>query len=534
MEHGAPAPPPPAETARRRPKTALPARAPGRVWAGAGALGLAAAVAAYLVMPGKPPAEPGGAEFDGDPVLADSVAASVDGREDRVQGLSVLEIDGEETRTLVGGTTGAGEAVSEETRFETGSVFKVVTAMTLADLAESGGTSPDRTLGEVFGDLDFASPATAEITLEELASHRSGLPRIPAEATAAGVATPFTVTDPYRGMPPVEESLAAAVPAQGEPEWSYSNFGYAVLGAALAEESGTAYPRLVRERIFDPLGMDDTVMRGAGIDGLPDDAAPPHAVPGKRTEPWRSQDYLPVGIGTWTTAGDLERFLRAVMDGTAPGAAAAEPAHRGPAPESRIGLGWITTDFGDGVEVVQHGGGTYGSTAFIGFQGERGVIVLSNSFAADAAVIGPRLMGAPDVPPLSASPATSPVWGLAATLPLVLPPPLLALSLMLRRRTLVGQRPLDRLRVVSMTAGTAAVLAAALVTGDWVAAPPVVWAASAGAVVAAAAVGAWRWPRAAVEAGRWRWLHVAFFCLSASVSAAVALTAADALLAAYG
>ncbi|GAA4940773.1 hypothetical protein GCM10023224_23160 [Streptomonospora halophila] len=527
------APPPPAPAPARPRRTPTP-RAPGRVWAAACVLGAVAAVAAYLVMPGKPPAS-GGPELTGDPVLADSVAATIEGREDRVQSLAVLEVDGGRTRTLMGGTTASGESVTAQTPFETGSVFKVVTAMALADLAADGGTSLDRTLGEVFPDLGFASPATADITLEELATHRSGLPRIPAETMLAGAATPFTLTDPYRTMPPVLESLAAAVPAQGGDEWTYSNFGYAVLGAALAEESGTPYPRLVRERVLDPLGMDDTLMRGADLESVPEGAALPHATPGKRAEPWKAPDYLPVGIGTWTTAADMEKLLRAVMDGTAPGAAATEPIHDGPSAESRIGLGWLTTDVGDGADLVQHNGATYGSTAFIGFRGDRGAIVLSDSFTADAAIIGPRVLDAPDVAPLAASPrAGSTALGLAATLPLVLPPALLPVMLMLRRRTLVGQRPLDRLRVVSMTAGASASLLAALVVGDWVSTPPAVWAASVGAVVAAGAVGVRQWPGLATEAGRWRWLHTAFFCLSVLVSAVVTLTAADALLAAYG
>ncbi|WP_186356246.1 serine hydrolase domain-containing protein [Streptomonospora sp. PA3] len=501
----------------------------------AAAIGAAAAVAAYTVMPGTPPPPAGGPGFEGDPGVQDSVAASIEGRENRVQGLSVLEIDGEQTRRLVGGTTGGGSAMTAQTPFETGSVFKVFTAMTLADLAADGETSLDRTLGEVFGHIEFASPRTAAITLEELATHRSGLPRIPPAGMAAGVLTPFTLTDPYRGLPPIEESLAAVVPARGGPEWSYSNFGYAVLGAALAEETGIPFPRLVRERVFAPLGMDDTVMRGADLEGLPEGAALPHATPGKRVQPWKAEHYLPVGIGTWTTTADLERFLRAVMDGTAPGMAAIEPARDGPVPETRIGLGWLTTDFGDGVEVVQHSGATYGSSAFIGFQGDHGAIVLSNSFTADASYIGPRLLGAPDVPPMAESPTVpSTALALATTLPFVLLPAVLPLALMLRRRTLVGQRPLDRLRVVSMTAGASALLLAGLMVGDWVATPPALWAAAVGAVAAAAAVGVWFWPRLATEAGRWRWLHVACFILSLAASGALAATAAHSLLTVYG
>ncbi|QBI55634.1 serine hydrolase domain-containing protein [Streptomonospora litoralis] len=530
----APSPAPPPDTSKH-PRRPLPRRAPGRVWAVAGVLGAVAAVAAYLVMPGKPPEPSGAPEFTGAPGIADSVSATIEGREYRVQGLSVLEIDGGETRSLSGGTADGEKRVSAETPFETGSVFKVFTAMTLADLAADGRTSLDRTLGEVFPDLAFASPEFADITLEQLASHRSGLPRMPAEGLAAGAVTPFTLTDPYGGLPPVRDSLAAAVPLPGQPAWQYSNFGFAVLGAALAEETGTPFPQLVRERIFDPLGMDDTVMRGAGLAGLPEGAALPHATPGKPVEPWKAEPYIPAGVGTWTTAADLERFLRAVMDGSAPGMSATEPAHGGPVDETRIGLAWLTTDFGDGVELVQHSGATYGSTAFIGFQGDRGAIVLSNSFTAEASLIGPRLLGAPDVPPMAESPtATSVAAGLGATLPFAVLPPLLAVTLMLRRRTLVGQRPLDRLRVVSMSAGTSATLLGALVIGDWVATPPAVWAAAVGALVAAAAVGAWYWPRIPTEAGRWRWLHIAFFCLSVCVSGVVAVTAANSLVAVFG
>ncbi|MBX9386812.1 serine hydrolase domain-containing protein [Streptomonospora nanhaiensis] len=535
MEHtdvAAPAAAPSSPPPPRRPRAPRPERAPLRVWAAALAVGAVAAVAAHLVMPGKPPAEP--ASYEGDPRLAESVAGTVAGVEGQVQGLAVLRIDGGETAALVGGTRDGEAAVRADTPFETGSVFKVFTAMTLADLVADGETSLDRTLGEIYPDVDFASPEAADITLEELATHRSGLPRMPVEAMAAGTTSLFLGTDPYADLPPVERSLETTPLAEGQPEWAYSNFGFAVLGDALEEETGTPYHRLVRERVLDPLGMDDTVMRGADLEGLPEGAAVPHIAPGKRSEPWRNTEYLPVGIGTWTTAADLELLLRALMDGTAPGMSAVEPAHEGPNGETRIGLGWLTTDFGDGVELVQHSGGTYGSTAFVGYQGDRGVVVLSNSFTADAAFIGPRLMGAPEVPPLAESPMVPSVaYSLGCTLPLLLLPPLLALSLMVRRRTLVGQRPLDRLRIVSMPLGAFAVLLAALPLGEWVNTPPVLWSAAVGAVVAAAVAGGWYWPRVPVENGRWRGLHIAFFAVSVAVSGAVALTVAGALAAVY-
>ncbi|MDA0562762.1 beta-lactamase family protein [Streptomonospora sp. S1-112] len=536
MEHtdvAAPAAAPSSPPPSRRPRAPRPERAPLRVWAVALAVGAVAAVAAHLAMPAKPPAEP--VAFEGDPALEDSVAGTVAGVEGQVQGLSVLRVDGGETTTLVGGTRDGDAPVTVDTPFETGSVFKVITAMALADLAADGATSLDRTLGEVYPDVEFASPEAADITLQQLATHRSGLPRMPVEGTAVGSYSLFLGTDPYAGLPPVETSLESTPLAENQPEWSYSNFGFAVLGDALEEETGTPYPELVRERVLDPLGMDDTVLRGADLDGLPEGAAVPHIAPGKRSEPWRSAEYLPVGIGTWTTAGDLERLLRALMEGTAPGMAAVEPAHEGPNGDTRIGLGWLTTDFGEGVELVQHSGGTYGSTAFVGYQGDQGVVVLSNSFAADAAIIGPRLMGAPEVPPLAESPMMPGVaYSLGATLPMLLLPPLLAVSLVVRRRTLVGQRPLDRLRIVSMPLGAFAALLAAVPMGEWVHTPPAVWSAAVGAVAAAAVAGGWYWPRVPVENGRWRWLHVVFFAVSVAVSGALIATVAAALAAANG
>ncbi|WP_169805238.1 serine hydrolase domain-containing protein [Nocardiopsis trehalosi] len=504
-----------------------PAPAPLRVWGTALAIGAAAAVAAYLLMP----AGAARAELTGDPELTAAVAEAIEGREAQVQGLSVTVVDGDETRAVVGGTADGTAPITADTPFETGSVFKVMTAMTLADMVETGDTSLDRTLGEVFPDVAFASPETASITLEELATHHSGLPRMPLE-TGGGLVEAFTLKDPYRGLPPLEESLASAVP-QTRGEWAYSNFGFAVLGEALAREADTPYPDLVRQRVLAPIGMDGTFILGAGTDAIPAGAALPHSEAGARAQPWRAVPWAPAGIGTWTTTADMERFVRAVISGDAPGAAALEPVHDGPVPETRLGLAWMTTDFGDGVRLVQHSGGTFGSTAFVAVQDDRAVIALSNSMQVDTAYVGPHVMGAPAVDSVAEAPlAVAPGTALAMTLPLVLVPALLPVALMARRRTLIGQRPLDRLRVVSMPIGAAAVLLAALRTGSWVSTPPVVWALAVGAVAASAAVGAWYWPRIAGNAARFRWLHAALFAVSVAASVALGGVMVEALLAA--
>jgi hypothetical protein len=93
---------------------------------------------------------------------------------------------------------------------------------------------------------------------------------------------------------------------------------------------------------------------------------------------------------------------------------------------------------------------------------------------------------------------------------------------MLRRRTLVTQRRLDRLRVVSLSLGARAWLVAAQRVGSWAATPVSVWALAAGLVAAGITVGVWHWRRVPVEAGRFRWLHVPVFVLSVAFSLTLA------------
>ena len=98
-------------------------------------------------------------------------------------------------------------------------------------------------------------------------------------------------------------------------------------------------------------------------------------------------------------------------------------------------------------------------------------------------------------------------------LPLLLPPVLL-LALMIRRRTLIAQRPLDRLRIVSLSLGAVAWWVYTQRGGVWTDLPTELSALAAGVVATAVTVGAWHWRRVPTEAGRFRWLHVTVFVFS--------------------
>lgn len=507
---------------KRRPRS--PA-APGGVWLAALAVGVVAAVPAYLFAPDTPPPV---AAFEGDEALLAEVEALVD--PEAVQGVSVARFpvgDPGGVEWVSGGTADGTTPVDADTPFETASVFKVFTAMTLADMVENGETSLDRTLAEVFPDADFADPEIASATLEDLATHHSGLPTAPAEDPFRHYVLPSLVfSDVYKESAHPVDALAFTS-ANDKGGYEYSNLGFSVLGEALAAESGTPYPDLVRERVLDPLGMDDTVVAEGGV---PSGGAVPHIAPGTAVEPWHNTDYAPAGVTTWSTVADLARFLEAVTEGAAPGMSALEPVYESvsfpgaAADEAEGGFGdfdqglaWFLMDVPDHGLVAAHTGGSLGTVTIAAFDEDHAVVVMANSRTLDSVNLGLELLK-DDPGELPGSPGWMTVLNLVMTLLMVVLPPVLLISLMLRRRTLITQRLLDRLRIVSLSLGSLAWLATGQRWGDWQATPMVLWALGVGLVAAGITVGVWHFRRVPTEAGRWRWLHVPVFVLSVAFS----------------
>ncbi|QUX27555.1 beta-lactamase family protein [Nocardiopsis akebiae] len=303
------------------------------------------------------------AEESGDPGLLDRARPLLsEGVRDRV---SVVEVDG-------GRVSFAHFGADDGTGYEIGSVTKGMTGMLLAIAVERGEVTADTRLGELV-ELDGA-PA-ADVTLAELSSHRSGLPRLSPRLpdVVVSAAASYLGNDPY---PYDYDDLVAQVAAaelSDRGESHYSNMGTAVLGHALADAAGTDYATLLRERLLDPLGMDDTVLPDSG-DDLPEDAVQGYTDRGRRADPWLARAYAPTG-GVRSTPADMARFAGALLEGTAPGTAALEP-RWDDGPDRRIGFAWITQEHG-GTEVTWHNGGTGGFSSMVALDREGGRAVLA-------------------------------------------------------------------------------------------------------------------------------------------------------------
>ncbi|MGH3194793.1 MAG: serine hydrolase domain-containing protein [Streptosporangiaceae bacterium] len=218
------------------------------------------------------------------------------------------------------GVGGAGP----RTIFQIGSVTKVFTALLLADMAERGEvrlSDPAASYLPGRRSLPDGVAPVDPVTLADLATHTSGLPRLPRGLFWSALLNP---RDPYARYPAsrfVRAARQALRAGAGRSPYVYSNFGYGLLGCLLGQAAGTAYQTLVTTRICVPLGLPDTTYE---VPGPSRDRMAQGFQRGRAVPDWHLGALAGVGA-LYSTATDLARFLQACL------AAATTPATSPPA-----------------------------------------------------------------------------------------------------------------------------------------------------------------------------------------------------------
>ncbi len=259
-------------------------------------------------------------------------------------------------------------AITPDTAFEIGSVSKVFTALLLADTVRAGKVSLDAAVGAPF--------APSRVTYLQLATHTSGLPRMPADFTLSDPMNPYRDESLDRLVKSFDAVSSGLKPAPS----AYSNFGFAVLGQAVAGAWGRPYADVLAERVLRPLGMTDT--RLSWRDADPARLAPGHGETGTRVQ-WDLNAFAPAGALV-STSRDLAKLVQAGL-GLAPTPLQAvladtmQPRAPGGMPARQIGLAWQIERRGVST-LVWHNGATggYHSLVILEPAAKTGLVLLTN------------------------------------------------------------------------------------------------------------------------------------------------------------
>jgi D-alanyl-D-alanine-carboxypeptidase/D-alanyl-D-alanine-endopeptidase len=244
----------------------------------------------------------------------------------------------------------------ERVEFEIGSISKVFTGLLLAHAVHEGKLALTDTIALRLP-LKPKSEAIGGITLKQLASHTSCLPRLPDNLASAAEADPYAGYDNTKLFAYLfHAKLAAAPPCAAD----YSNLGFGILGVVLESAYGKPWATLVREKITAPLGMGDTVQ------ALSAEQRSRFAEPwsgDRHAAPWTFQAIAGAGA-LRSTAADLAKLADALIAGPQGPLAAVWPLLVGneveaPGLGGQIGLA-LVHDRVDGEDGYGHGGATGG------------------------------------------------------------------------------------------------------------------------------------------------------------------------------
>jgi serine-type D-Ala-D-Ala carboxypeptidase/endopeptidase len=303
--------------------------------------------------------------------------------EKRLKGaaVAIVEADGS-ARFIHAGDSGhtASPAITADTLFEIGSITKGFAGVLLAQMVARGEVSLNDTVRmHAPADVTFPPNSVGDITLQQLATHTSGLPRVPI-SVAFFKAMFSDPTNPYARYSRADfwtYLTARKHDATKQYENAYSNLGVGLLGELLANRAKLSFAELVRRDITVPLAMNDTHIDIATAD------RPRFAIGHDQkltpTAYWDLPAMQAAGA-LRSSARDMATFITALAKGSLPGAKAAITPLANITERTKIGLCWmIQTARGD--EIVWHNGGTGGFRSFAGvsLKSGRAVVVLTNS-----------------------------------------------------------------------------------------------------------------------------------------------------------
>ncbi len=310
----------------------------------------------------------------------------------RVPGAAIAVVAGDQTYIKGYGVkvTGEPDPVTERTVFAVASVTKAFTTALLALLVGENVLSWDDPVRKHLPEFRLSDPlADANVTLRDLVSHRTGMPR----HDMLWYRAPWDRAELIR-------RFAHAAPNKGFREtYQYQNICFTVAGEAAARAAGAAsFEELLQDRLLKPLQMTATTLSTTDAEVDPDHATPHRRDKQKRLEvmPWRNLDNAGPCGSVNSCALDMVNWLRFQLSGgvnphTGEALVAAEALKQTHIPQTVIpeeeeftlhypdsvqrsyGMGWTILDYRGGHKMVRHGGVLGGFRAHVSLLPREGI-----------------------------------------------------------------------------------------------------------------------------------------------------------------
>jgi len=211
-----------------------------------------------------------------------------------VRGDTIVLAKGYGTRSV-----GRPDPIDEHTVFAIGSATKAFTSTLAAMMVAEGKMRWDEPATTHLPSLQLYDPyASRELTLRDLLAHRTGLPR----ADFLWHAHAFDRAEILRRLRFLQPASSL------RSRFSYSNIGYLAAGEAVATAAGSSWDDLIRDRVFVPLGMNETTTSLRAVTDR-DNIAIPHDTSGKAISWLDAANIAPAGAIT-STVSDMLKWVR--------------------------------------------------------------------------------------------------------------------------------------------------------------------------------------------------------------------------------
>lgn len=290
---------------------------------------------------------------------------------------------------------GKSDQITPETRMMIGSTGKTMTTMMMATVVDDGKMTWDTPAQQIYPNFAVADPQLSrQITMRNLVCACTGVPRRDLDMffnashlTAEGVVASLRT---FEFFTPIGETF------------QYSNQMVATGGYLAAHAAGngtsdlyTDYLAQMQQRVFDPIGMDQTTFSFDAVQASGNYALPHSAnlygeyTPLPLAYEQALKFFAPAGV-SWSTAHDMARYLITELNQgiSLDGVRVVSPENLAETwqpqvpitAQSGYGLGWMVDQY-KGLRLIHHDGNTQGFTAELAFLPESnlGIVVLANA-----------------------------------------------------------------------------------------------------------------------------------------------------------